>query len=128
MADSGLFHTLQAIDSFDALMTHPKLGASWEGFVVGNVFQILGIEVQNFYFYGTHSGVELDLFWQNSGKNYGIEIKFADAPTLTTSMKKAMEDLQLHRLWVIYPGPDLYQLDTHVTSLPLKDLRTIQNA
>jgi len=49
------------------------------------------------------TGAELDLFWQARGQNWGVEFKYEDAPRLTRSMKTAVEDLELERLWVVYP-------------------------
>ena len=118
--DSGIFHSLQGMGSHKELLTHPKLGASWEGFAFESVKQILGKRDEDFYFWSTHSGAEIDLFWQNSGKNYGIEFKFSDAPRLTKSMQSAANDLSLEKLWVIYPGSDSYKLAKNIDVLPLK--------
>jgi len=41
---------------------------------------------------------------------FGIEIKRADAPTLTPSMRIALDDLKLERIAVIYPGKKRYPL------------------
>jgi predicted AAA+ superfamily ATPase len=35
--DSGLLHQLLGIDSMKNLFSHPKAGASWEGFVIEQV-------------------------------------------------------------------------------------------
>lgn len=70
------------------------------------------------YFWSTHSGAEVDLFWQEGGKNWGIEFKYKDAPRLTKSMQVALQDLELEHLWVVYPGNDRYQLAQNITVLP----------
>ena len=57
-------------------------------------------------FWNTRAGAELDLFWQAGGQNRGVEFKVEDAPRLTRSMKRAVEDLKLARLWVFYPEPN----------------------
>ncbi len=38
------------------------------------------------FFWSTHSGAEVDLFWKHGGKNYAAEFKFADAPKTTKSI------------------------------------------
>lgn len=72
------------------------------------------------YFWNTHGGAELDLFWQNKGANWGVEFKYEDAPRLTRSMQIAMDDLQLSKLWVIYPGKKEYPLAKNISVLPLE--------
>ena len=79
------------------------------------------------YFWHTHTGAELDLFWQAEGRNWGVEFKYEDAPRLTRSMKTAVEDLELERLWVVYPGKAAYRLTEKVQVLPLADIRETWN-
>jgi len=73
---------------------------------------------QEVFFWGTHGGAELDLFWQAKGKNWGVEFKYGDAPKLTKSMQSAVSDLNLSHLWVIYPGEKIYPLTPKVTATP----------
>jgi hypothetical protein len=119
--DSGILHRLLSIDSMEALRSHPKLGASWEGFAIENVIRILNKRDDELYFWRTHAGSEVDLFWQEHGKNWAVEFKFADAPRLSKSIHAAIGDLQLAHLWVIYPGKDRYRLADNVTVLPLSE-------
>lgn len=122
LRDSGLFHSLMTINSADALLAHPKLGASWEGFALENVCFVLGKRQEELYFYRTHAGAELDLFWQHDGKNWGVEFKYTDAPRKTRSMEVVGQDLNLEHLWVVYPGSQSYRLDCAITVLPLQDI------
>jgi predicted AAA+ superfamily ATPase len=122
LRDTGLLHTLLGVDSFRALAGHPKLGASWEGFVVEEV--IRRVSERNAWFWATQSGAELDLLFTLRGKRYGVEVKYADAPALTKSMRIAREDLKLRRLLVVYPGPEPYDLDEHTRVIPFEDLGT----
>ena len=117
--DSGLFHALQGIGAAADLHTHPKLGASWEGFALEEVIQ--AVQPDEAYFYSVHSGPELDLFMLKGGRRIGVEFKREDAPRLTHSMVTALADLKLHRLSVIYPGARRYRLRDDVEVLPLKD-------
>ena len=115
--DSGLLHSLLGIDTPKALMEHPKCGASWEGYVIDEVLKTL--QVKDAYFWATHQGAELDLLLFHGHKRIGIEIKRADAPTLTKSMRIAMADLKLDRLLVLYPGHQSYALGERVEVLPV---------
>lgn len=118
--DSGLLHQLLGIRTLPELLTHPKCGASWEGYVIEEI--ISSVQPDEVYFWATHAGAELDLLLFKDGRRFGVEIKRADAPRLTPSMRTALEDLQLDRLVVIYPGERRYALAEQVEVLPLMDL------
>ncbi len=118
--DSGLLHVLLGIRTPGALMEHPKLGASWEGYVIEQL--LTAREPDEAYFWATHGGAELDLLLFEGGRRYGFEIKREDAPRLTPSMRTAIEDLDLAHLTVIYPGSKTYTLAARVTVRPLADL------
>ncbi len=119
LRDSGLFHSLMTIENDHQLKAHPKLGASFEGFALESLCRSIGKNDNDFYFYNVHSGSELDLFWQQKGRNWGAEFKYADAPRLTRSMAVVMQDLDLAHLFVIYPGKKTYRLAEKITVLPL---------
>lgn len=120
--DTGVLHYLLGIRSTLELETHPKLGASWEGYVIEEVLKVL--EPDQAYFWATHNGAELDLFVIKNGRPFGIECKRVDAPRLTPSMRIALTDLQLEHLVVIYPGERRYPLAERVTAVPLQTLAT----
>lgn len=122
LRDSGLLHTLLAIRSLRDLAAHNKLGASWEGFALEVAARAIGKRPEELVFWATHSGAEVDLFWQEHGRNWAVEIKYADAPRLTPSMASAVKDLELAHLWVLYPGDRAYPLASAVSSLPLAGL------
>ena len=115
--DTGLLHQLLGVRTEDDLLRHPKVGASWEGYVIEQVIQTL--EPNEVYFWGTHAGAELDLLLMLHGRRVGIEIKRADAPKLTASMRSALDDLHLDELIVIYPGEREYALADNVKVVPL---------
>ncbi len=118
--DSGLFHTLSQIRSADELLTHPKLGASWEGYAIEEAIRHHAPDAA--YFWATHNRAELDLLLMKNGKRIGIECKRADAPQLTPSMRIAQKDLKLDHLHVYYPGQQSYDLAKNVTVEPLAAL------
>ena len=108
--DSGLLHSLLDIASSRDLHRHPKLGASWEGFLLEAVIHQLGASAGQCYFWATHTGAELDLLVVRRGRRYGFEFKRTTAPHVTPSMRSALEDLQLTRLHVIHAGLDSFPL------------------
>jgi predicted AAA+ superfamily ATPase len=103
--DSGLLHTLLGIGERRQLEGHPVVGGSWEGFVIEQL--LAHLPKANAYYWRTQAGAELDLLLFLKGRRIGIEIKRADAPKMTASMGSALEDLELHRLLVVYPGSKL---------------------
>ena len=121
--DPGLLHYLLNVSSHNDLVAHPKLGASWEGFVVEQLLSFL--PARQAYFWGTHAGAELDLLVMLRGKRYGFECKYADAPSSTKSMRIALDDLGLAHLWVIYPGTTRYALDKRITVLPASEIPSL---
>ena len=118
--DSGLLHALLGVDSEKALLTHPKIGASWEGFVIE---QVLSCEPHDdAYFWATHQGAEIDLVLRRGDALLGVECKRADAPSMTPSMRIALQDLDLRRIAVLYPGTKRYRLAERVEAVPLQAL------
>ena len=118
--DSGLFHALHTIATPLQLESHPKLGASWEGFAMEQAIRLM--DVVHPYFWRTHTGAELDLVWQAHGALWGMEFKYQDAPRMTRSIRAVLRDLPLQHLWIVYPGPDRYQLDNAVSVLPVAEI------
>ena len=93
LRDSGMLHHLLGIRSQHDLLLHPKLGASWEGYAVEEALK--AVAPDEAYFWGTHTGAELDLFSIKDGRRVGVECKRVDAPRLTPSMHIALDDLAL---------------------------------
>jgi uncharacterized protein len=124
LCDSGILHYLLSIHSMKDLLSHNKLGTSWEGFALEIVAASLGKKTNELFFWKIHSGAEVDLYWQEHGKNWAIEFKFADAPVLTESMKTAIELLNLEHLWVVYPGKNSYPLHEKCTVFPICQIQT----
>ena len=120
LRDSGLLHALLGLPTFAALEAHPKIGASWEGFVIEQVLRRTG--ERDAYFWATPSGAELDLLVFVRGRRIGIEVKYSDAPRLTKSMAIARQDLKLDRLLVVYPGDTSYALRPGVEVVAIRDL------
>jgi hypothetical protein len=118
--DSGILHQLLGLGTEKELMSHPKLGASWEGFVIE---QVLASEpYDDAWFWATHQGAEIDLLLRRGDRLLGVECKRADAPRLTPSIRIAREDLRLERVAIVYPGTKRYAVDDEVEAVPLATL------
>jgi predicted AAA+ superfamily ATPase len=122
LRDSGLLHALLGLAGEREILSHPKVGASWEGYAIEETLKVVRPEAA--YFWATHTGAELDLLLVKGGRRYGVEVKRQDAPRLTPSMRIALSDLRLQRLTVLYPGDRRYELDPRVAVVPLSELVT----
>jgi predicted AAA+ superfamily ATPase len=122
VADSGILHTLLGLDTRVEVESHPKLGASFEGFALSAVIQRLGAHPEECFFWATHAGAELDLLVVRGNRRLGFEFKRTDSPTFTRSMGSALEDLRLERLDVVHAGPSTHPLRKRVRALSIADL------
>lgn len=115
--DTGLLHHLLGIRTARELLGHPKCGASWEGYVLGEV--LTAVAPEEAFFWATHQGAEIDLVLVKNGRLLGVECKRADAPRLTPSLRIALADLKLERIAVVYPGAQRFALADKVSVVPL---------
>lgn len=122
ISDSGILHALLGLSNREDVLSHPKVGASWEGFVVQQIIQLLAARSEQCFHWSTHAGAELDLLVMAGNRRYGFEVKRAEAPRLTASMRSAFETLGLERLDVVHAGRDLYTLAPRVRALPAAQL------
>jgi len=123
--DTGILHALLSLANADQVAKHPKLGASWEGFALEQVIQHLNLSEHDLFFWGVHTGGELDLLFQSRGKFWGVEVKYNEAPKITPAMKSAITELSLAHLWVVYPGNHSYPMDKKITATSIENLSEI---
>jgi predicted AAA+ superfamily ATPase len=114
--DSGLLHQLLGITTLNDLFSHPKSGASWEGFVIEQILMTQYHEEA--YFWATHQGAEVDLLILQNNKMFGIECKRTDTPRITPSIRIALEDLGLERIAILYPGTKRFPISDQVEAVP----------
>lgn len=117
--DTGLLHSLLGITGYDDLLAHPKIGASWEGYVID---QVLAGSASDPWFWGTQAGAEMDLLVSVGGERVGIEVKRTDRPRLSKSMSIALSDLSLDRIIVAHAGADRFPLAAQVEAIPVRQL------
>ncbi|MEA2080769.1 MAG: ATP-binding protein [Pseudomonadota bacterium] len=118
--DSGVLHQLLGIGTEKELLSHPKAGASWEGFVIEEALALM--QPDEAYFWATHQGAEIDLVLRKGGQLFGIECKRTDRPRMTPSIRIALEDLGLEQVAIVYPGRKRFHVAPGVEALPLSSL------
>lgn len=120
--DSGLVHALLNIPDKEALLAHPVVGQSWEGFIVENLLTCAVDKAQG-YFYRTSGGAEIDLLlaWPD-GSLWAIEIKRSLSPKVERGFHAACEDLSPARKFVVYPGQERYRIAPDIEATPLTEL------
>ena len=110
ICDSGVFHYLSGIDKTEQLFGHPKMGASWEGFVIQQIVPMLPVN-RKFYFYRTHDGAELDLVITSGDKPVtGIEIKYGSSIKLSRGNTQAVQFLNTRQNFLIIERDEDYLL------------------
>jgi predicted AAA+ superfamily ATPase len=123
LRDSGLLHSLLSLPTLHVLTGHPHVGASWEGFALEQILQT--VKPSEAFFWATHNGAEIDLFFLSQGRRFAVEVKFSEAPHVTRSMHIALDDLGLHHLWIIYPGHHVYPVHEQITVWPLREIAAL---
>jgi predicted AAA+ superfamily ATPase len=122
LRDSGILHHFLNTPSLRDLERHPKVGASWEGFIIESLLQHLRVDSRHSYFWRTHQGAEIDLIIQKGGKLRGFEIKRTVAPSVTPSMRTAIEDLGLDRIDVVHAGTETFALARKIMAVAAHEL------
>jgi len=120
LRDSGVLHHLLGTYEMQELRTHPRYGASWEGFALEQTLIAHG--ARDAYFWATQRGAEVDLMLIRGGRPWGFEFKCTDSPRISKSMRIALCDLELAHLYVLYPGALRYPLGDGITALPLREM------
>lgn len=123
--DSGLTHALLGVKDFDTLLGHPVIGASWEGFVIETLLNVLPASFLPF-FYRTAAGAEIDLVLELSpNKHFAIEIKRGLSPKLEKGFYNAISDLEPERAFVVYSGEERYPLGQNIEVIGLKEMANL---
>ena len=125
LADSGMLHTLLGLENEAVLMSHPKVGASWEGFAMAQVIAALGATPEQCHYWKLHTGAELDLLIQRNGERRGFEFKLTDSPRSSASMHSAMQSLRLTSLHVVHAGAHSYPMAEGIHALALADVLSL---
>ena len=120
--DSGVLHALLAVPSRNALLDHPIVGSSWEGFVIETLINCAPAWTSPFY-YRTSAGAEIDLLLELPGSElWAIEIKRSLSPKVERGFHIACDDLQPARRLVVYAGTERVPLPHGVEAVGLLEL------
>ena len=120
--NSGLQHRLLGIGHYEALLSNPVLGKSWEGFVIENICSILPKTAQT-YFYRTSAGAEIDfVIKMSSSELWAIEIKNGVAPRMRKRFHQICQDIKATHKYVVYGGEDEFPIGNNVRVISLKKL------
>ncbi len=122
LRDSGILHSLLQIETRNQLLSNPRYGASWEGFALDQVREVLRLQPDEMHFWSTHAGAEMDLVVPRAGKLYGFEFKVTEKPSTTHSMTIAKKDLGLDHVYLIYPGELTFALREGMTAVGYQKL------
>jgi hypothetical protein len=109
--DSGILHALLGLETQEQVQTWGRMGFCWESFCLEHLIHEARLEGEECFHYSVQSGAEMDLVVGLGGSRFGFEFKHAAVPAITKSMRAAAEDLNLRRVFVLYPGPDTFPLD-----------------
>ena len=120
--DSGLLHALLNVGDRHALLGHPVVGASWEGFVIENLINAAPpLAVPGFY--RTAGGAEIDLVLElPGGERWVIEIKRSHAAKPARGFHEACEDLRPAKRFVVHAGVDTYPMGPLVEAIGVTEL------
>ena len=120
--DSGVHHRLLEINDYEALLSHPVLSKSWEGFVIENIHSVLPSRTQT-YFYRTSSEAKIDLVIKMpSSEIWAVEIKYGTAPKLSKHYGQTCDDVGATHRYILYGGDDEFPVGNDITVISLPRL------
>ncbi|PIQ55588.1 MAG: ATPase [Comamonadaceae bacterium CG12_big_fil_rev_8_21_14_0_65_59_15] len=122
--DSGLLHALLGLTTHDALLAHPVVGNSWEGFVIETLLNAAPREAQC-GFYRSSNGAEIDLLIHSPGVGLmAIEVKKSNHAKPCRGFYSACEDLQPAHRYLVHSGADgeAYPIGDGVMAVGLRGL------
>lgn len=122
--DTGILHRLLNVANGNDLVGHPGVGASWEGYVIEQIYQCKPKGI-NLFFYRTHAGAECDLVLVRGIKPLAcIEIKLSNSPKVSKGFLNSMEDLHAKTAYIITPESEPYPLGNKITVTNLHEFIT----
>ena len=126
--DTGLVHALLGLEQLDDVLSHPVVGASWEGFVIENILSVMP-DTASAYFYRTTGGAEVDLVLTFPRQEvWAIEIKRSLSPAVEKGFYYACDDVRATRRFIIYPGTERFPLPHKVEAISLREIMNEVNS
>jgi predicted AAA+ superfamily ATPase len=118
--DSGILHGLLDIRTHDDLLSHPVVGASFEGFAMENILASAGGYEPSFY--RTGAGAEIDLVLRRGRRVLAFELKSSTVPSVTKGFWNALEDISPEGAYVVAPVKESYPIKHGVIVTTLHDI------
>ena len=126
LRDTGILHSLLAIDSFDELLGHPNFGASWETLAMETI--IAAFPDWEPFFYRTAAGTELDVVLIRGNRKMAFAFKASTTPHVAKGFWNGLKDPKIAQAWIIAPIDAGYPLRDNVRICPLSELLKIKQA
>jgi len=120
--DSGILHALLDIRTHDDLLSHPVLGASFEGFAMENI--IAAAKNYTASFYRTSAGAEIDLILRKGRRILAFELKSSTVPKVSKGFWNALDDISPDEAYVVAPVTASYPIKGGVMVSPLQEVTT----
>lgn len=120
LTDSGLYMSLLGLSDFTSLVSHPTVGAAWDGFVMQQTKALLP-KSHDIWFFRTHDGAEADiLITKNDTPIIAAEIKWTNAPKLSRGFINVTEYVNTETNFIITPEADTYPVHEKVSVTSLE--------
>jgi predicted AAA+ superfamily ATPase len=108
--DSGVLHYFLGLETNTDIYGNPKLGASWEGFVIEQIMSVLPAN-RKAYFYWTYDGSELDMVIEKGGLPVSaVEIKFGADNRPSKGNTMAVETLRTKNNFIVIKEREDYMV------------------
>jgi predicted AAA+ superfamily ATPase len=120
--DSGILHALLDIRTHDDLLSHPVLGASFEGFALENILACANNYEASFY--RTSAGAEIDLILRRGRRTLAFELKSSTVPKVSKGFWNALDDISPDDAYVVAPVMESYPMKGGVMVIPLREIIT----
>jgi predicted AAA+ superfamily ATPase len=118
--DSGILHTLLDIRTHDHLLSHPILGASFEGFAMENILAFANDYEPSFY--RTSAGAEIDLILRKGRRTLAFELKSSTVPRVSKGFRNSLDDISPDKAYVVAPVEESYPIKGGVMVSPLQEI------
>jgi hypothetical protein len=123
--DTGILHALLNIADTSQLFGHPASGASWEAYILQEIFCRVPLRTELF-FYRTQDGSEADIVIVTAGTPGSlVEIKLSVTPTIQKGFHIAKTDLRTTRNFIVCPIDRGYPLTEDIRVLGYNELDKI---
>ncbi len=126
LRDSGLLHHLLRIADLDALLSHPRMGASWEGMLIEQILRSLAAQgvAHEASYYRAAGGAEVDLVLTGPFGVVPIEVKYGQS-IRERSLRSIEAFIREHDCpygLLVHAGDDVRRLGERLLGVPARGL------